>query len=268
MKKLMFTMAMAAFAMVSCGSSKAVATPTPAPDVTQTPQKPTRADSLRAAIEEAELEARLAQVRAASDATIAKAEADAEMARIAAEQAKAQARFEAIPCVETMHDTDEYFAALGMSTEKVEVEAKAQQEALNTAKMIVKSKIGGAVKGLATEYANDYRGSTLTASTQSKIESAFETVIDRILNDTKSTCAQREVIRGANDGRGISKTYYKYYMTVRVEKQNFIDEFSTELSKDEKLEIDFRSANFMEYMDKKLKEYKETQNPATTTPAQ
>ncbi len=254
MKKILFKanfMFMFAFVFMfnACASKQVVATPQPAPVAAPAEQQPVSRNQDRIQA----MEDSLKLIELENKIRLAKVKAAAELRK---------ATLDAIPCYEQMLDSDDFFAALGVSTEHVKSEEDAKSQALKNAQQEARRKIGGEVQGIVTDYSNYYRGSTPTASTQKKVEDMFEQVIERVLNDTKTVCAERYVRPDIDRGFGVEDVY-KYYVAIHIDKKQFVDEMKNALSNEEKTEIDFRAAEFQKFFEKRMREYKESKEAAT-----
>ncbi|MDR1161523.1 MAG: hypothetical protein LBK45_04200, partial [Tannerellaceae bacterium] len=87
------------------------------------------------------------------------------------------------PC--TQLDTDEEFAATGISNGSKNRMDVLQTSALTNAQNIVRQKMQHAYKGAIDDYSS-YIGSNAGSDAVAKVEQAGTQIIDRIVNDTKA----------------------------------------------------------------------------------
>jgi len=151
-----------------------------------------------------------------------------------------------LPCGDFDMDTKDYFTGLGVAENLVEQNAR--QAALEAAKGEVRSKLGGIVKGLSTDYSKIMRGSATQTDVSSIVEGELTTAIDRVLNDPLKTC---EKIGKTPQGK------YKSYIAIKVSKEELAKEMASELSDNDKLRIEYDRELFRKYAEEKMKGLKE-----------
>lgn len=144
-----------------------------------------------------------------------------------------------IPCVDASYDDPdgEYFADLGIGTALNP--QMARKSAIQASQSMIKEKLGGTVKGLATDYSNKISGSTSSADkVQNAIENEFTTVIDAMLNNAQKTC---EDMVKLDDGN------YRAYYAIRIPIKELVGKAVDVLSKDEELEVLFKRDQFRKF---------------------
>ncbi len=239
MKKLMFTIAMATFAMVSCASSKQAPAPAPAP-VKQAPQEKSEADKLREQIELERLRAELKKAQAENDAAVRKIE-------VANDEIDMD-----IPCMAESMDDPFYFRDYG--TDQSANLQTSRTRALLAAKNLCKLKLSEFVSGVTHDYIGAYAVGTEAASAlESKMQNTMDGVIEGMLNNAEKTC---ETVRKNGNGQ------YVVYYGIQISKEELIKKSSEALSADQKLGIDFNDAKFQEFAAKRAAELKEAKAAA------
>ncbi len=230
-------MAMVAFAMVSCASSKAVATPAP---VQQTPQEKSEADKLREQIELEKLRAELKRAQAENEAAVRKVE-------LANDEIDVD-----IPCMQESMDDPFYFRDYG-TDQSANLQAS-RTRALLAAKNLCKQKLSEFVSGVTHDYIGAYAVGTEAASAlESKMQNTMDGVIEGMLNNAEKTC---ETVRKNANGQ------YVVYYGIQISKEELVKKSSEALSADQKLGIDFNDAQFQEFAAKRAAELKEAKAAA------
>ena len=151
------------------------------------------------------------------------------------------------------HDTDEYFAALGIASGSRYQMGEVHANALSDAQNKVRMKLSHSYKGRITNYSNAI-GNKNETDIQKKLENAGTQIIDAIVNDTRESVAPQfsEV-----DDKG----YVTCFVNIRVYKdvvaKKIAEKVADAVSDDEEMAIRFKEAEFRKQMEESFKQYKE-----------
>lgn len=150
-----------------------------------------------------------------------------------------------IPCVDASMDDDDYFRDLGIGTNINKQSAR--KAAVEAAKSMIKSRLGGVIKGVATDYSRMVSGQAPADKVQRIIEEEFTQVVDKVLNDADKTC---EDMYQLNSGE------FEAYYAIQISKKEIINKASNVLSENEELEIEFNREQFRKFAEKRMEEMK------------
>lgn len=145
------------------------------------------------------------------------------------------------PCGDFSLDNDAYYTGVGHGIDSDLQNAKTS--AWMNAQSEIKSKLGGLVEGLTTDYASTAGGRSGSA-TQRKIEGELATVIRAQLNDAEKTCGETY----KND-RGA----YEVFEARRVSKVKLAEAMLNRLSEIDELKVDFDRDQFRKYAAERMK---------------
>lgn len=151
-----------------------------------------------------------------------------------------------LPCGDYSKDSKDYYAGMGIG-ENTNMQA-ARIAALEGAKDMVKRKIGGQVKGLASNYSRVMTGSAAQNDVQSIIEGEMITTLDKMLNDAEQTCEKMFKTQSGT---------YQAHIAIKISKDELIDKTATALSKNDKLEMEFNREQFRKWMKERMEAEKE-----------
>lgn len=152
------------------------------------------------------------------------------------------------PCSE--YDTEEYFAATGISSGPSTRMDVLQTSALTNAQNIIRQKMQHAYRGAIDDYSN-YIGTNAGSDADVKVERAGIQIIDDIINDTQSRCLKFSSV----DEKG----NVTCFVGIRISKKETADRISDFVSADDELKIRFKEENFRKKMDESFRKYKENQ---------
>lgn len=227
--KTLVKLGMAMLAMIAfagCGSNKQATTSNqPQPIVVTTPSSADDPDV------------------AAMDKQIALAKKQKELDRVRDEH---QTSID--PCGEYFDDMD-YYRDYGLATSLNK--ASAQSMSIDVAKENIRKHMAEFVQAMGTSYRNLYAGSNPNDDIQRKIEGRMLQTVEVMMNSAEKLCQVYEI-----DTRG----NYVYYAAFQVSKKDFKKELTedlNQLSKEEKLDIDFREQRFQKMMDERFEEQME-----------
>ena len=148
------------------------------------------------------------------------------------------------------HDTEEYFAAVGLSNGSKERMDVLQLSALTNAQNVIRQKLKHAYKGMVADYSN-YIGNNIGTDANVHVERAGNQIIDAVVNDTQAQTLQ---FSGVDEKGNVT-----CYTGIRVYKKQLAEKIAKAVSEDEELKIRFEEKKFREYMQEQFKEYKEEQ---------
>lgn len=151
----------------------------------------------------------------------------------------------AIPCVDASMDDDDYFRDLGIGTSINKQSAR--KAAVEAAKSMIKSRLGGMIKGVSTDYSRMVAGQAPADKVQRIIEEEFTQVVEKMLNDADKTCEDMYQM-----GSGEFEAYY----AIQISKKEIISKASNVLSQNEELEIEFNREQFRKFAEKRMEEMK------------
>ncbi|MDR1226867.1 MAG: hypothetical protein LBK47_08230 [Prevotellaceae bacterium] len=151
------------------------------------------------------------------------------------------------PCAEK--DSDDEFAATGISSGSKNRMDVLQTAALTNAQNIVRQKMQHAYKGAIDDYSS-YIGNNAGSDAEAKVERAGTQIIDKIVNDTKATCGPK--FSSVDDKGDVT-----CFVGIRVSKKQFANAITDHVSKDEELKIRFNKQEFRKRMDDNFKKFKE-----------
>lgn len=160
-------------------------------------------------------------------------------------QAELPGKRVAIPCVDASMDDDDYFRDLGIGTSINKQSAR--KAAVEAAKSIIKSRLGGMIKGVATDYSRMVAGQAPADKVQRLIEEEFTQVVEKMLNDADKTC---------EDMYQVSSGEFEAYYAIQISKKEIINKTSNVLSQNEELEIEFNREQFRKFAEKRMEEMK------------
>lgn len=158
------------------------------------------------------------------------------------------------PCGD-YYDDESYYRDFGIATSVNQ--ASAQSLSIAAAKDNIKQHMAEFVQGMTSSYFNLYAGSKPSDDIQRKMERKMIGTVEEMLNSAEKICQQNG---GKND-----KGAYVYYAAFQVSKKNFKKELTSDLnqlSKEEKLEIDFKDQQFQKFMDERMQQQLEAKKNA------
>ena len=160
-------------------------------------------------------------------------------------QAKLPGERVAIPCVDASMDDDDYFRDLGIGTSINKQSAR--KAAVEASKSMIKSRLGGMIKGVSTDYSRIVAGQAPADKVQRIIEEEFTQVVEKMLNDADKTC---------EDMYQLPSGEFEAYYAIQISKKEIINKTSNVLSQNEELEIEFNREQFRKFAEKRMEEMK------------
>ena len=150
-----------------------------------------------------------------------------------------------IPCVDASMDDDDYFRDLGIGTSINKQSAR--KAAVEASKSMIKSRLGGMIKGVSTDYSRIVAGQAPADKVQRIIEEEFTQVVEKMLNDADKTC---------EDMYQLPSGEFEAYYAIQISKKEIINKTSNVLSQNEELEIEFNREQFRKFAEKRKKKKK------------
>lgn len=150
-----------------------------------------------------------------------------------------------IPCVDASMDDDDYFRDLGIGTSINKQSAR--KAAVEASKSMIKSRLGGMIKGVSTDYSRIVAGQAPADKVQRIIEEEFTQVVEKMLNDADKTC---------EDMYQLPSGEFEAYYAIQISKKEIINKTSNVLSQNEELEIEFNREQFRKFAEKRMEEMK------------
>ena len=160
-------------------------------------------------------------------------------------QAELPGKRTVLPCMDSSVDDEDYFRDLGIGTSINKQSAR--KAAVEAAKSMIKSRLGGMIKGVSTDYSRTVAGQAPADKVQRIIEEEFTQVVEKMLNDADKTC---EDMYQLNSGE------FESYYAIQISKKEIINKTSNVLSQNEELEIEFNREQFRKFAEKRMEEMK------------
>ena len=158
-----------------------------------------------------------------------------------------------MPCEDAAISDKNYYREIGIGTSSGGNLDAALMNALVNAKDKIKARLGEFIQGFTNSYYGSYTGSKEMSDVARRSENIFNGVVEKMLNDADPICRKR-----ALNGKGITEMY----IAIEISKHDFKEAMADQLSKDEKLSINFDRSNFQNYMDERLDGIKEAKKNA------
>lgn len=158
-------------------------------------------------------------------------------------QAELPGKRMALPCVDASMDDDDYFRDLGIGTSINKQSAR--KAAVEASKSMIKSRLGGMIKGVSTDYSRTVAGQAPADKVQRIIEEEFTQVVEKMLNDADKTC---------EDMYQVASGEFESYYAIQISKKEMINKVSNVLSSNEELEIEFNREQFRKFAEKRMAE--------------
>lgn len=143
-----------------------------------------------------------------------------------------------MPCVDVSYDDDDYYRDLGIGTALNP--QMARKAAVKEAQSMVRERLNGVVKGLATDYSRSVSGNASADKVQGIIESEFNTVINQMLNDADKVCEDLVKLQDGN---------YRAYYAIQISKKEIVNKAAESISLDEEFGIEFKRDQFRKYVE-------------------
>ena len=154
-----------------------------------------------------------------------------------------------LPCSGVGTSDKEYYRQLGIGRD-MDL-SLAQRKAIQSAKSIMRDRLGEQVKGLATDYSKTYSKSGKGSDMEGILEREFTSVIDKALDDADNPCEKPAQL---NTGE------YQYYYVIEIKKNDLANKMSDAISKNDKLRAEFDRDQFRKYAEEYMKKQQDFNN--------
>lgn len=151
-----------------------------------------------------------------------------------------------LPCSGVGTSDKEYFRQLGIGKD-LDLSI-AQRKAIQSAKSIMRDRLGETVKGLVTDYSKTFSKSGKGSEYSGLLEREFTGVVDKVLDDADNPCEKAAQL---NSGE------IQYYYVIEIRKGEFADKLADAISGNDKLQTEFDREKFRKYAKEKLEEENE-----------
>ena len=112
-------------------------------------------------------------------------------------------------------------------------------------------RLGGAVRGLATDYSKKFSQSGAGDSKRGLIEREFTKVIDEVLNTADQACE--------NSTQDETGNFYYYYV-IQIQKGKVVDAMAKAIDQNAELRTEFDRDQFRKYAEEYMRKEQEFQN--------
>lgn len=154
-----------------------------------------------------------------------------------------------LPCSGVGTSDKEYYRQLGIGKD-MDLSI-AQRKAIQSAKSILRDRLGEQVKGLVTDYSKTYSKSNKGSEMEGILEREFFGVVDKALDDADNPCEKPAQL---NTGE------YQYYYVIEIRKAELADKMANAISNNDKLRTEFDRDQFRKYAEEYMKEQKDSNN--------
>ena len=151
-----------------------------------------------------------------------------------------------LPCKKESRSDKDYFRELGIGSG--ENEQSARDAALSSANEMLKNRLGGVVKGIASGYSKTVAGQAASDKTFRVMERELPKVIDAVINDADNPCEELYW-----EATGLYKAYY----VIEVSKKQIIDKAVETISAEEELRGLYDREKFREWSKQYMSDMKD-----------
>jgi hypothetical protein len=155
-----------------------------------------------------------------------------------------------IPCSGSDFTTDEEFFRANESGESPRM-SMAKRQALLNAKAVLAGNIESQIKSVTQQYTNQrsFESQQSKVEFEEQFEEMTRNVVDQQLNDVKIIC--EKVLKGKDDGN------YQYFVAVEMPKSALRENIDNEISREERLQLEYDKQKFMEIYDEEMEKVEE-----------
>ena len=154
-----------------------------------------------------------------------------------------------LPCSGVATSDKEYYRQLGIGKD-MDLSI-AQRKAIQSAKSIMRDRLGEQVKGLVSDYSKTYSKSGKGSDLEGILEREFTSVVDKALDDADNPCEKPTQL---NTGE------YQYYYVIEIRKSELVDKMVNAISGNDKLKAEFDREQFRKYAEEYLKKQQDFNN--------
>ena len=155
-----------------------------------------------------------------------------------------------IPCTGSDFATDEEFFRANESGQSPRM-SMAKRQALLNAKALLASNIQSQIKTVTQQYTNQrsFESEQSKVEFEQELEEMTRNVVDQQLNDVKIIC--EKAMKNKDNGN------YQYFVAVEMPKEAMLNNIDNEISKKERLQLEYDKQKFQEVYDEEMKNLEE-----------
>ncbi|MGM0375836.1 MAG: hypothetical protein ACQEQ0_03600 [Bacteroidota bacterium] len=155
-----------------------------------------------------------------------------------------------IPCSGSDYATDEEYFRANESGESPRM-SMAKRQAILNAKATLAGNIESQIKTVSQQYTNQrsFESEQSKVEFEEQFEEMTRNVVDQQLNDVKIIC--EKALQGKDNGD------YQYFVAVEMPKEALMDNIDNEISKKERLQLEYDKQKFQEIYDEEMKNIEE-----------
>jgi|GEM_PF-3535925 len=154
-----------------------------------------------------------------------------------------------LPCSGMGTSDKDYFRQIGIGKD-MDL-SLAQRKAAQSAKSIIRDRLGEHVKGLVTDYTKTYSKSGKGSDMEGILEREFTSVVDEVLKNADNPCEKPAQL---NTGE------FQYYYVIEIRKNELVDKMADVISNNDKLRAEFDRDQFRKYAEQYLKNQQDFNN--------
>lgn len=147
-----------------------------------------------------------------------------------------------LPCSGVGTSDKEYYRQLGIGKD-MDLSI-AQRKAIQSAKSILRDRLGEQVKGLVTDYSKTYTKSNKGSDMEGILEREFTSVVDKALDDADNPCEKPAQL---NTGE------FQYYYVIEIRKNDLAGKMADAISNNDKLRAEFDRDQFRKFAEEYMK---------------
>lgn len=154
-----------------------------------------------------------------------------------------------VPCLGVSKSDNEYYRQLGVG-EDMDISV-AMSNSIQNAQSLMLDRLGGEVKGLATDYSKKFSKSGSGDSKRGLIEREFTKAVNEVLQTADQECEQpAQMPSGA----------YRYYYVIKIRKGKLVDAMTKAIDQNDELRTEFDRDQFRKYAEDYMRKQQEFQN--------
>lgn len=141
-----------------------------------------------------------------------------------------------IPCYEKSRSDANFYRELGIGQDLSK--SNARVKAISNANKMMNNRLGGVVKGLATDYTRTDQKTGKQDDIEGIMESEFTKVVDEVLKNADNPCEKMSQDKTGN---------YNSYYVIEIEKNTLVDKLTEAVSNNDKLKTEVDREKFRKY---------------------
>lgn len=154
-----------------------------------------------------------------------------------------------LPCSDMGISDKEHFRQIGIGKD-MDL-SLAQRKAAQSAKSIIRDRLGEHVKGLVSDYTKTYSKSGKGSDMEGILEREFTSVVDEVLNNADNPCEKPAQL---NTGE------FQYYYVIEIRKNDLVDKMAEAIGNNDKLRTEFDRDQFRKYAEQYMKNQQDFNN--------